>query len=190
MGAHHSRETPAVIGALREDARQLAVAMGRQAQGRHPLRAALTQDSYSILALWRLRCLARRWRIPLANHLLRLVQSVFFGIELGNGITLGRGVFFVHPIGIVVGGDASVGDRVRFMGSNTVGTARDGGCPVIEDDVTLGAGARVLGRIRVGARTVIGANAVVLADLPADSVAVGIPARVVSRAERSLLTAG
>ena len=178
------------MGALREDARQLAVAMGPQAHGGHPVRAALAQDSFAILALWRLRCLARRWRVPAANHLLRLVQSVVFGIELGNGITLGHGVFFVHPIGIVVGGDASVGDRVRFMGSNTVGTARDDGCPVIEDDVTLGAGARVLGRVRVGARTVIGANAVVLADLPADSVAVGIPARVVSRVERSLSPAG
>jgi serine O-acetyltransferase len=65
------------------------------------------------------------------------------------------------------------------MGSNTVGTARDNGHPVIEDDVLLGAGARVLGPVRVGRNAVIGANAVVLSDIPADSVAVGVPARVV-----------
>jgi serine O-acetyltransferase len=141
---------------------------------------ALTQDSYLILVLWRLRCGARRWRLPGVNHLLRRLQTVIFGIELGNDITLGRGVFFVHPIGIVVGGKARVGDRVRFMGSNTVGTAKGNGYPVVEDDAVLGAGARVLGPVTVGARAVIGANAVVLTDIPSDAVAVGMPARVVA----------
>lgn len=173
-----------------EDARQLAVAMRRDASVERPLRAALLQDSFVILLLWRLRCFARRWHIPAANHLLRRIQTVVFGIELGNLISLGRGVFFVHPIGVVVGGTARVGDRVRFMGANTVGTARDDGCPVIEEDVTLGAGARVLGPIRVGARSVIGANAVVLDDIPPDSVAVGMPARVVPASGRAALLAG
>ena len=61
---------------------------------------------------------------------------------------------FVHTVGIVIGGTARVGSRVRFMGSNTVGTAKDNGYPVIEDDVEVGAGARILGPIRVGARSV------------------------------------
>lgn len=154
--------------------------MGRDASDRVPASRAIRQDSFLILVSWRVRCAARRWRIPLVNHLLRRAQSVLFGIELGNDIELGSGVFFVHPVGIVVGGTARVGARVRFMGSNTVGTAKDNGCPVVEEDVVVGAGARVLGPVRVGARAVIGANAVVLADVPADSVAVGIPARVVS----------
>jgi len=83
----------------------------------------------------------------------------------------------VHPVGTVVGGTARVGDRVRFMGNNTVGTAKDNGYPIIENDVIVGAGARILGPVRIGARSVIGANAVVLSDVPPDSVAVGIPAR-------------
>jgi serine O-acetyltransferase len=172
--------------ALREDASQLLVAMGRTPGARPGLGAALMQDSYAILALWRLRCWARRWHVPAANHLLRRVQTSVFGIELGNAITLGRGVFFVHPIGVVVGGTSRVGDRVRFMGSNTVGASRDDGCPVVEEDVTIGAGARVLGPIRVGARAVIGANAVVLDDVPPDAVAVGMPARVVAPKARAL----
>jgi serine O-acetyltransferase len=65
------------------------------------------------------------------------------------------------------------------MGSNTVGTAKDNGYPVVGDDVVLGAGARVLGPVQVGARAVIGANAVVLSDIAADCVAVGVPARAV-----------
>lgn len=167
-----------MLRTLIDDAREMARAMNAE-PGRHArARSALGQDSYWILVLWRLRSGARRIRIPLVNHLLRRLQGMVFGIELGNDIEVGRGVFFVHPIGIVVGGSAVLGDRVRLMGSNTVGTAKDNGCPVIESDVLVGAGARVLGPVRVGARSIIGANAVVLTDVPPDSVAVGIPARV------------
>lgn len=167
-----------MLSSLRRDARELALAMRRGASGEVTPATAIGHDSFLILVLWRARCVARRLRIPLLNHLLRRAQTVIFGIELGNDVELGPGIFFVHPVGIVVGGTARVGARVVFMGSNTVGT-KDNGCPVIEDDVVVGAGARVLGPVRVGARAVIGANAVVLADVPAGSVVVGIPARVV-----------
>jgi serine O-acetyltransferase len=65
------------------------------------------------------------------------------------------------------------------MGNNTIGTAKDNGCPIIEDDVTVGCGARVLGPIRVGRGATIGANAVVLHDVPPGATVVGAPARVV-----------
>jgi serine O-acetyltransferase len=94
-------------------------------------------------------------------------------------------VYFVHTSGIVLGGDSRVGDRVRFYGSNTLGTVHDDGYPTIEDDVWLGVGARVLGPITIGARSRIGANAVVLKDVPPDSVAVGVPAQIKSRTKGS-----
>lgn len=170
-----------LLGDLRADARELARVLYARTDAGSLLRTLLACDSYHILALWRLRTWALRWHVPLVNHLLRRVQTMVFGIELGKAVELGHGVFFVHPIGITVGGHARVGARVRFMGSNTVGTARDDGHPSIDDDVTVGCGARVLGPVHVGARAVIGANAVVLADVPADAVAVGLPARVVAR---------
>jgi serine O-acetyltransferase len=165
-----------VLRQLVDDARELTVAISGDAAARNVARVALTNDSYWILATWRLRCAARRLHIPLLNHLLRRFHTVIYGIEIGNDVVLGRGVFFVHPIGIVVGGDARVGDRVRFMGSNTLGTARGDGHPTIEDDVVVGCGARVLGPVRVGARTILAANCVVLDDIPSDTVAAGIPA--------------
>jgi serine O-acetyltransferase len=85
-------------------------------------------------------------------------------------------VYFVHTLGTVVGGDSKISARVRILGSNTIGTVKDNGCPVIEDDGVIGCGARVLGRIRIGARAQIGANAVVLHDVPADALAAGVPA--------------
>jgi serine O-acetyltransferase len=178
-----------ILRDLREDARQLVMAMVASGEPAS-LGRALLSDSFLILALWRLRCSARKLRVPLANTLLRRLQTMVFGIELGNGIALGHGVYFTHPIGIVVGGEARVGRRVRFLGSNTVGTARNDGHPSIGDDVLVGCGARILGPVRIGDRAVIGANAVVLADVPPEAVAVGIPARVAARHEGPAGAAG
>jgi serine O-acetyltransferase len=160
-----------------KDAVELARCLCGDVRPKTVLRAALTQDSYAITTLNNLRVLARRWHVPFVNALLRRLQTTFYGIEIGKDVTIGAGVYFVHTQAIVIGGDAVVGERVRFYGSNTVGTAKDNGYPVIEDDVTVGAGARILGPVRIGARSSIGANAVVLTDIPPDSVAVGIPAR-------------
>lgn len=133
-------------------------------------------DGFQALFLHRLRQSVRRHRIPVVNHLLRRATTVLFAMEIGNDVSLGDGVSFVHTLGTVLGGDAQIGARVRFMGNVTVGTAKDNGYPVIEDDVVVGAGARILGPIRVGRGAVIGANAVVLQDVPAGAVATGIPA--------------
>jgi serine O-acetyltransferase len=145
------------------------------------VRVAVDCDGFHVVCLSRMRTSLRSMGIPLVGHVLRMVQSGVFGIEIGKDVHLGEGVWFVHPLGIVVGGNSRIGKRVRFFGNNTVGTAKDNGYPVIEDDVHLGAGARVLGPVKVGARSKIGANAVVLTDIPPDSVAVGVPARVISK---------
>lgn len=145
------------------------------------LRTALVYDPFFVLALNRVREAAHRHHIPLVNRVLRVVQTAVFGVEIGKDVTLGRGVYFVHPLGTVLGGDAKVGDRVRFMGSNTVGTAKDNGYPTIGDDVEVGCGARILGPIHIGDGAVIGANAVVLHDVPKGAVAVGVPAVVIGQ---------
>jgi serine O-acetyltransferase len=163
------------------DAHELATIAGPKGaappSGWQLVKLCLSSDSYQITAASRMRDWARQKRVPFVNHALRVVQTAFFGIELGKDVSLGHGIWFIHPLGIVIGGNAKVGNRVRFFGNNTVGTAKENGYPVIEDDVWVGAGARILGPVRVGARSVIGANAVVLTDIPPDSVAVGIPAK-------------
>ena len=142
------------------------------------VQVALSQDGYKVLLTTRLRESARKWHVPGVNHALRLVTTVLYGIEIGNEIELGDGVNFAHTLGTVIGGTSKVGARVKFMGNNTVGTAKDNGCPVIEDDVVVGCGARILGPIRIGKGAFIGANAVVLSDVPAGAVVSGIPAKV------------
>jgi serine O-acetyltransferase len=164
---------------LRDDLVQLASAASSPGHHVTPVEAALRTDAFTILSLHRLQDSRVGRRIPMLRWLVRRVLTALYGIELGRDIVLGPGVYFVHTSGVVIGGDARVGARVRFYGNNTVGSARDDGCPVIEDDVRVGCGARVLGDIRVGARSVIGANAVVLHDVPPDSVVVGVPGVVV-----------
>jgi len=171
-----------VIRELLRDAMELAkVATKGKGSTTDMVRAVLLYDSFVVTATTRVRQLARRWRIPVVNRALRLAQTALYGIEIGKDVQLGHGVYFVHSVGTVIGGNAQIGDRVTLMGSNTVGTNKDDGYPVIEDDVVIGAGARILGPVRIGARSVIGANAVVREDVPPDSVAVGIPAKVVSK---------
>ncbi|OGQ86735.1 MAG: serine acetyltransferase [Deltaproteobacteria bacterium RIFOXYA12_FULL_58_15] len=167
-----------VLRQLWHDANELAQAAYGGKDAKRLMRAILATDSYQITALQRIRMSAIRWGIPGANHFLRMVQTTVHGIEIGKDVILGDGVYFNHPLGIVIGGNSRIGDRVRFFGNNTVGTAREDGYPTIEDDVWVGAGARILGPVRVGARSTVGANAVVITDVPPDCIAVGIPAKV------------
>jgi serine O-acetyltransferase len=166
-----------MIRELVRDAVELAK-VARGGSGVRDIARSAAYDAYAVLVLTRIREAVRRWHVPGVNHVLRLTQMAVYGIEIGNQVTLGRGVYVVHSLGTVIGGTAKIGDRVRFMGNNTVGSAKDDGCPILEDDVVVGCGARILGPIRIGARARIGANAVVVHDVPADAVATGIPAVV------------
>lgn len=140
-------------------------------------------DAFMLLFTFRLRKLARKYRIPFVNRLLRFVQTMLYAIELGIDIELGHGVYFVHSVGTVVGGDARIGEGCVFFGNNTIGAARFRGSPDIGAYTVIGAGVRILGSIEVGENCFFGANAVVVDAIPANSIAVGIPARVIGQNE-------
>lgn len=103
------------------------------------------------------------------------------GIEIHPGATIGRRFFIDHGMGIVIGETAEIGDGVMLYHGVTLGgqvltqTKRH---PTIGDNVTIGAGAKVLGPVTIGENSAVGANAVVTKDIPPNSVAVGIPAKV------------
>lgn len=141
-------------------------------------RSIFLTDSFPVMVMTRAREVSRRWHVPGVNRILRYTQMTLFGIEIGREVELGPGVYFVHTLGTVVGGKAKIGARVRVMGNNTIGTAKDNGDPIIEEDAEIGCGARILGPVKIGARAQIAANAVVLQDVPADMLAVGVPAVV------------
>ena len=118
-------------------------------------------------------------------HLLYKLVQILTGIELPCEVQIGRNFVIDHFGGIVVSGYARFGDDCRIRNGVVVGLARvdDPVAPVIGNNVDIGAGAKLLGRITVGDNVVIGANAVVVRDVPPDSIAVGVPA--VARPRRS-----
>lgn len=132
-----------------------------------------------------------RWRYGVRPALLRklfsLIYKVLFkfvqiitGIELPCEVVVGRNFVIDHFGGIVISGYARFGDDCRIRNGVVVGLKNVGEpiAPIIGNNVDIGAGAKVLGNIRVGNNVVIGCNAVVLIDVPDDALAVGVPATV------------
>jgi serine O-acetyltransferase len=134
---------------------------------------------------WRYRIRSRAVRMPFsfAYHLLKFFADVLLGIELPCEVTLGRRFVIEHVGGIVISGDSVFGDDCVVRNGVTVGLRHRGvrGSPQLGDRVDIGAGAKLLGPIRIGSDVAIGANAVVLCDVPDNCIAVGVPARVLPR---------
>lgn len=109
------------------------------------------------------------------------------GIEIHPGAKIGKGLFIDHGSGVVIGETAEIGDNCTlYQGVTLGGTGKDIGKrhPTLGNNVMIGAGAKVLGPFRIGDNSKIAANAVVLSEVPPDSTAVGIPAKVVKRNDR------
>ena len=119
-------------------------------------------------------------KIPVIPRVLSVLNRLIFATQLPAGTRLGKGVRLNYSgLGTVIHARAVIGNNVE-IGPGVVigGRSKLHEVPIIEDDVQIGVGAKVLGPIRVGRGAVIGANAVVLHDVPAGAVVVGIPARV------------
>ena len=135
-----------------------------------------------------------RWRYGVKPAILRklfsLIYKVMFkfiqivtGIELPCEADVGRNFVIDHFGGIIISGYAKFGNDCRIRNGVVVGLRRieEKFAPVIGNNVDIGAGAKLLGPITIGDNVIIGANAVVLSDVPANSIAVGVPAIIKSR---------
>jgi serine O-acetyltransferase len=118
-----------------------------------------------------------------ARLLSQIVRSIT-GIEIHPGAKIGRGLFIDHGMGVVIGETAEIGNNVTiYHGVTLGGTGKDKGKrhPTVGDNVVIGSGAKILGPVYVAAGSKIGANSVVLRDVPSLSTAVGSPARVIAK---------
>jgi serine O-acetyltransferase len=126
----------------------------------------------------------RMWTKPdgrLAARLISQLTRAVTGVEIHPGAQIGRRFFIDHGMGVVIGETAEIGDDVLMFHGVTLGgrsMERVKRHPTIGNNVTIGAGARILGPVRIGDRVQIGANCVVVRDIPAGAVAVGVPAKV------------
>lgn len=167
------------LAVLRED---LHAARRRDPAARTLLEVALGYPG--VHAVWAYRVAHRMWREPALRLAARLFSQAVrsaTGIEIHPGAQLGRRLFIDHGMGIVIGETAVVGDDVvLFHGATLGGKAMRRGKrhPTLGDNVVVGAGAKILGPVWIGDGAQIGANAVVVKDVPAGAVAVGVPAQV------------
>jgi serine O-acetyltransferase len=131
---------------------------------------------------WRYKFQFPLVRVPLSfiYKVLKLVSQILTGIDLPCEALVGHRLVIEHFGGIIISGDAQLGDDVVIRNGVTIGLRRTGvsGAPVLGNRVDVGAGAKILGTIHIGDDVAIGANAVVLEDVPAGCIAVGVPAKV------------
>lgn len=133
-----------------------------------------------------------RWvrmiKVPIATPLLKIIAFLLFklteilsGISLPASAQIGKGLYIGHFGPIILHSDAVIGENCSFGPGVVIGTRGLGskGSPVLGDNVYVGVGAKILGKIKIGNNVKIGANAVVLTDLPAGSTAVGVPAKII-----------
>ncbi|MDR2566495.1 MAG: serine O-acetyltransferase [Bifidobacteriaceae bacterium] len=175
---------------LRDD---LATAQRLDPAARNKIEVALAYPG--VHALWIHRLTHRMWREPLLRLPARLISQLArfgTGVEIHPGAVLGERLFIDHGMGVVIGETAEVGDDVLLFHGVTLGgrsMVKGKRHPTIGDRVTIGAGAKVLGPITVGDDARIGANSVVVHDVPPAGVVVGVPGKVrrVKAREQGLL---
>jgi len=131
-----------------------------------------------------------RWfwvhKFYLIGRFISHVGRFLTGIEIHPGARIGRRFFIDHGMGVVIGETSEIGNDVTLFHGVTLGGTtwkKIKRHPTIEDNVVIGVGAKILGPVRIGSNTKIGANSVVVTDIPSNSIVVGIPGKVVYRVE-------
>ena len=138
----------------------------------------LLTDGTLAMILYRGMQSARRWRLSPLEMLFNRLNSICCNCIIGRGAEFGPGFVLIHATGVVINGLVRGGENVLIEHQVTIGAERRQS-PKIGSDVFIGAGAKVIGEITVGDHSRIGANAVVLDDVPAYATVAGVPARVV-----------
>lgn len=170
---------------VREVKEDVAVIRERDPAARSDLEVLLLYSGLHAIMAYRVAHALHEKEHYFAARLISQTARHLTGIEIHPGAKIGKGLFIDHGMAVVIGETAELGDNCTlYQGVTLGGTGKDVGKrhPTLGNNVLVGAGAKVLGPFKVGDNAKIAANAVVLNEIPADSTAVGIPARVVRRA--------
>lgn len=168
------------ISRLSEDIR---TALSRDPAARNGLEIVLVSSGLHAVWGYRLNHMLWRARLRLLARVLAQITRFLTGVEIHPGATIGRRLFIDHGMGVVIGETAVIGDDVLlFHGVTLGGRGIEKDCrrhPSLGNRVEIGANATVLGPVHIADDAKVGANAVVLVDVPAGATAVGVPARIV-----------
>ena len=160
---------------------EVRAVFARDPAAKNLLEVVVLYSGVQALVLYRIAHFLYTIKIPFLPRFISQLARFLTGIEIHPGARIGRGVFIDHGMGVIIGETSIVGDNVTlYQGVTLGGTGKEKGKrhPTIGHDVTIGAGAKVLGNISVGDNSYVGANAVVIKDVPANSTVVGVPGRL------------
>jgi serine O-acetyltransferase len=160
----------------------LRAPLDRDPAARGWLDVVLSYPGFQAVTFHRFTHTLHKLGIPLIPRWLSNVNRFFTGIEIHPGATLGKGIFIDHGMGVVIGETTVIGDNCTiYQGVTLGGTSLSHGKrhPTLQEGVTIGVNAAVLGAITVGAHSKIGGGSVVVKDVPPNATVVGVPARVV-----------
>ena len=168
-----------MFGLIRSDVRAKAEWVYGSVSGKSVLKAFCTDGTFAMIVYRLMQASQRAHLAPLAM-LFNKINVVFGRCIIGRNATFGPGFVLVHSYGVVINSSVKGGSGVKLEHQVTIGAEKER-APVLGDNVFVGAGAKVLGSVRVGSDTKIGANAVVVSDVPDGATAVGVPARIVGQ---------
>jgi serine O-acetyltransferase len=163
---------------------EIKASMERDPAAINKLEVILTYSGLHAIIFHRISHNLHKLKIPILPRAISQLARHITGIEIHPGAKIGRGLFIDHGMGVVIGETSEIGENVTlFQGVTLGGTGKERGKrhPTIRNNVVIGAGAKILGNIRVGNNVQIGANAVVIRDVPDDSTVVGVPGRIAKR---------
>lgn len=170
-----------MFSSLKDD---IQVVFERDPAARSVLEVIICYPGFHAVILHRMANKMWRMRLRLIARIMSHMARFLTGIEIHPGATIGRRFFIDHGMGIVIGETAEIGDDVTIYHGVTLGGTswrKEKRHPTIEDHVVIGAGAKILGPIRIGKNSMIGSGSVVVKPVPDHSTVVGVPGRVVYR---------
>jgi len=154
-----------------------AAIIGERVSWKESVKLAWNQAGLRATLLFRISHALWQRHIPLLPGMIARLNLSRHGLDIPPSVQIGPGLYIPHPVGTVVMAHR-IGARVSLISGITIGMRRTLIFPTVGDDVFVGAGARILGDITIGSGANIGANAVVLINVPEGATAVGIPAKV------------
>ena len=176
-------------GLWRQIVEDIDCVFDRDPAARSRLEILMTYPGVHALLWQRIASRLWRWKMKFSARLIAYVSLLLTNIDIHPGATIGRRLFIDHGAGVVIGETAVIGNGVTlYHGVTLGGTTWNKGRrhPTLKDGVMVGAGAKVLGAITLGKNVRIGANSVVVSDVPDERSVIGIPGRIVARELRSV----